>query len=240
LSELFEELDYQKTSLGALSLRRRREPMVANRDVFEVKLDDDFLMSSLFTVGEIALADIALETLKHTEIDVAIGGLGLGFTANAALEHESVQNVVVIEALGTVIDWHRQELVPLGRRLSSDPRCELIQGDFFEMVSRASDAVEPPLNGRKFEAILLDIDHSPNHLLHSKSRHLYTVAGMQSLTQMLRQGGVFAMWSNDPPEKGFSEVLQKVFRFSRAEVIEFPNPYSGDTASCTIYVGKKH
>ena len=240
MSERFEELDYQQTSLGALTLRRRQEPMAENRNVFEVKLDDDFLMSSLFTVGEIALANIALDTVENTEIDVVIGGLGLGFTANAALDHRSVKTVAVIEALDAVISWHRRGLVPLGLRLSSDPRCELIHGDFFEIVSRSPDKIEPPFRVRQFDAILLDIDHSPSHLLDSKSRHLYTVSGMLSLRQMLRSGGVFAMWSNDPPEREFSEVLEKVFCSSHAEVIEFPNPYSGDTASCTIYVGKKH
>jgi len=97
LSDNLEELDYQKTSLGVLTPRRRREPMAQNRDVFEVKLDDDFLMSSLFTVGEIALADIALGMLENTEIDVVVGGLGLGFTANAVLEIESVRTLTVIE-----------------------------------------------------------------------------------------------------------------------------------------------
>jgi spermidine synthase len=240
LSNFFEELDYQKTPLGALTLRRRREPMAKNSDVFEVKLDDDFLMSSLFTVGETALANIALGALKKDELDVAIGGLGLGFTAHAALEHRSVKTVVVVEALEQVIGWHREALVPLGQRLSSDPRCQLIHGDFFELVSSFSDGREPALEGRQFDAILLDIDHSPSHLLHSKNRHFYTVSGMQYLTQMLRSKGVFAMWSNDPPEKDFCNILKKVFRTSRTEIVAFPNPYSGDSASCTIYIGEKH
>jgi len=214
--------------------------MVKNCDVFEVKLDDDFLMSSLFTAGETALADIALDILKSTEIDVAIGGLGLGFTANAALEHKSVQNVFVIEALDAVLEWHRQALVPLGRRLSSDPRCQMVHGNFFELASSPSDGLDPALKGRQFDAILLDIDHSPSHLLHSRNRDFYTISGMQSLTQMLRPRGIFAMWSNDPPEKRFSSILQKVFRSSHAEVVEFSNPYSEDSASCTIYIGEKH
>ena len=62
----FEELDYRDTPLGALTLRRRREPMAENTNVFEVKLGDDFLMSSLFTVGETALASIALNIINKT------------------------------------------------------------------------------------------------------------------------------------------------------------------------------
>ena len=240
MSEIFEELDYQETPLGALTLRRRREPLAKNANVFEVKLDDDFLMSSLFTAGETALANIALDILTNSEIDVIIGGLGLGFTANAALEHNSVRTVVVIEALDAVLDWHRQALVPLGQRLSSDPRCQLLQGDFFELASSSSRELETALNGRKFDAILLDIDHSPSHLLSSKNRHFYSVPGIQAITNLLRAQGVFAMWSNDPPEKEFNDILKEVFHTSRAEIVEYPNPYSGNSSTCTIYIGEKN
>ena len=50
----FEELDFQQTPLGDISLRRRSEPMVGGQIVYEVKLGDEFLMSSLFTAAEIA------------------------------------------------------------------------------------------------------------------------------------------------------------------------------------------
>ena len=236
----FEELDHRDTPLGALTLRRRREPMAENANVFEVKLDDDFLMSSLFTAGETALANIPLGALKKSEIDVMIGGLGLGFTANAALEHSSVRTVVVIEFLDAVIEWHQQGLIPLGQRLSSDPRCRLLQGDFFELASSSTDQLESNLKGHQFDAILLDIDHSPSHFLSFKHRHFYSVSGMQLITNMLRTKGIFAMWSNNPPEKEFSDTLKEVFHNSRAEIVEFPNPYTGDFSTCTIYIGEKH
>ena len=58
----FEELDWQQTPMGEVSLRRRRDP-VTGQDVFEVKLDDDFLMSSMFVDAEVALAHLALARL---------------------------------------------------------------------------------------------------------------------------------------------------------------------------------
>ena len=237
---IFEELAHRDPPLGALTLRRRREPMVENTSVFEIKLDDDFLMSSLFTAGETALANIPLGALKKNEIDVMIGGLGLGFTANAALEHNSVRTVVVIEVLDAVIEWHQQGLVPLGQRLSSDPRCQLLQGDFFELTSSSSQQLESNLKGCQFDAILLDIDHSPSHLLSSKNRHFYSVSSIQLITNMLRTEGIFAMWSNNPPEQKFVNTLKEVFHTSRAEIVDFPNPYSGNSSTCTIYIGEKH
>ena len=43
----FEELDYQITPLGEISLRRRAEPRLGGEILYEVKLGDEFLMSSL-------------------------------------------------------------------------------------------------------------------------------------------------------------------------------------------------
>ena len=76
MSARFEELDWRPTPMGAISLRRRRDPL-SGKDVYEVKLDDDFLMSSLFTVAEVEVARIALADLPGAGLDVAVGGLGL-------------------------------------------------------------------------------------------------------------------------------------------------------------------
>jgi hypothetical protein len=58
MSALFAELDYQQTPLGELILRRRRVAELDGLEVFEVKLGDAFLMSSLFHEVEVALADL--------------------------------------------------------------------------------------------------------------------------------------------------------------------------------------
>ena len=55
MSARFEELDWQQTPMGDLTLRRRTDP-VLGVEIFEVKLGDEFLMSSLFTVAEEQLA----------------------------------------------------------------------------------------------------------------------------------------------------------------------------------------
>src|SRR5690349_10374122 len=105
MSALFEELDYRDTPLGPVSLRRRRV-LSLDRDVFEVMLGDEHLMSSLFTDGEVALAEIGLAAAEGAELEVVVGGLGLGHTAGAALDDPRVRSVQVIEAIEAVIDWH--------------------------------------------------------------------------------------------------------------------------------------
>ncbi len=51
----FEELDYQQTDLGELILQRRRAMEADGREIWEVKLNGEYLMSSLFHDGEEAL-----------------------------------------------------------------------------------------------------------------------------------------------------------------------------------------
>src|SRR5674476_951032 len=98
MASLFEELDYQETPIGGLSLRRRRE-LTLGVDVFEIKLGDEFLMSSLFTASEIALARLGLAGLAGPNLNVVVGGLGLGYTAQAVLAHASVASLIVADAL---------------------------------------------------------------------------------------------------------------------------------------------
>ena len=79
VSRLFEELDYQQTQLGELILRRRRI-LKLDRDVVEVILNDEHLMSDMFTASEIALATIPmglLETGGAGQVEVLVGGSGL-------------------------------------------------------------------------------------------------------------------------------------------------------------------
>lgn len=88
-------------------------------------------MSSLFTASEIALARLGLAPLRDDgALDVVVGGLGLGYTAQAVLKHSAVRSLVVVEMLEAVIDWHREGLLPLGPELTADPRCRFVGGGF--------------------------------------------------------------------------------------------------------------
>jgi spermidine synthase len=237
MSARFEEIDWRPTPMGDISLRRRRDP-ASGDDVYEVKLGEEFLMSSLFTAGEIALTRLGLEQAPGAELDVAVGGLGLGYTARAALDDPRVRSLVVIDALAEVIEWHRRGLVPLGEGLASDTRCRLVHGDFFTMAGD-SHGLDPQEPRRRFDAILLDVDHSPRHVLHPRHAALYTPAGLRALAGLLRADGVFALWSNDPPDEQFGAVLAAVFAESAAHVVDFDNPLQEGTASNTVYVARK-
>jgi spermidine synthase len=230
-----EELAYHQTDLGELILRRREEPRLRNLEIFEVKLGEEFLMSSLFTEAEEKLASLGLKDLKG-ELDVVVGGLGLGYTAAAALENKNVASLLVIDKFQEVIDWHQRGLVPMGKVLSEDKRCELRQGDFFELSRKSFDSTD---DSRKFDAVLLDIDHSPKHYLDENNQSFYGAEGLQALSTQLNEGGVFALWSNDPADNKFTGHLEEVFGQSDAHNIEFANPYTNATAVNSVYVARK-
>jgi spermidine synthase len=231
-----EELDYRQTSLGELILRRRRALGMDGREIFEVKLNDEYLMSSLFHEGEEALADIGLTALAGDGWEVVVGGLGLGYTAAAVLNYHQVARMIVVEALAPVIDWHQRELVPNGKRLSEDTRCRHYHADFFALARGAGFDPEDP--GHLFDAILLDIDHTPEALLNPRHADLYTEQGMHRLRAFLRPGGVFGLWSNDVPDKNFLAILAHVFDQVDGHVVTFANPIQGKTATNGVYIAK--
>ena len=232
----FEELDYWPTPIGALSLRRRRN-LALDVDVYEVKLGEEFLMSSQFTASEIALARLGLATLETGPLDVAVGGLGLGYTARAVLEDDRVGSLVVVEMLDAVIDWHCSGLLPLGADLTGDARCRLVEGDFFAMA--AGDAgFDPDTPGRRFDAVLVDIDHTPDALLDARSTAFYGIDGLHRLAAHLRPGGVFGLWSNEKPDSTFTARLSHVFAEARAEPVTFHNPLQNRPFTQTVYLAR--
>ena len=222
MAMLFEELDYQKTSLGELVLRRRTSPALGEEIVYEVTIDGEMLMSSTVNASERALARLALEGREDRPMDVLVGGLGLGCTAAAALEYSNVTKLVVVEVLAPVIAWHRQRLVPLAGTLLDDPRCVLVAGDFFQHVAQQTSE-------QLYDAILLDIDHAPDCLLDEANGAFYRTDGLRALARCLRPGGVFALWSAWKPRDEFLDHLGAVFSTVRNHEVRFFNPHVNES-----------
>ncbi len=228
----FEELDWQPTPIGDLMLRRRTEPAVG-QEIYEVKLGDEYLMSSLFTVAEEELAHLGLAAVEGDELSVLVGGLGLGYTAVAALRDERVRALTVIDRLAAVIGWHERMLLPVSSELVGDARTTLVEDDFFAVMRAA-----PAEDRGGYSAILLDVDHSPRHQLDPTHADLYGAAGLRALDRHLAPRGVFALWSDDPPDDDFMTRMNAVFDDTAAHVIDFDNPVTGGVSSNTVYVGR--
>lgn len=238
MSQLFEELDYRPTPIGPVILRRRRI-LALDRDVYEIMLGEEHLMSSLFVASEVALARLCLAELGDRPVDIVVGGLGLGYTAQAVLEHENVGSLIVVEMLEPVIDWHAQELLPLDPPLSADRRCRIVKGDFFALAA-SPDGFDPDAPDRQFHAILIDIDHAPDRLLDRGSGSFYSPEGLAGLAAHLHPGGIMGLWSDDRPDDAFTARLESVFGEAHAEPVTFANPLQDDRLfTQTVYLARK-
>jgi hypothetical protein len=245
---LFEELDYRQTSIGELILRRRVVMSLDNLEVHEVILGENFLMSSMFTVVEEALSRLGLAALDESHNpppwDVVVGGLGLGYTARAALEDSRVGSLRVVDFLQPVIEWHEQGMVPLGPELCADERCHFVHGDFFALAqadgsTADSASFDSQDFAKKYHAVLLDIDHSPRNLLTEDNASFYQPEGLAKLRDKLHSGGVFALWSDDAPDAAFMESLGEVFASCESHIVRFDNPIQGGESKSTVYVAKR-
>lgn len=236
MSLLFEEIDSQDSPLGEISLRKRRIPALGDRDIYEVKLGEEFLMSSMFVDAEEALSDLGLAQVKGENLSVVVGGLGLGYTAVAALKDQRIAELLVVDALSTVISWHQKELVPLGKTLNADSRNRYILGSFFDLATAPETGFDPTMAGKKFDAILLDIDHSPTEYLNPANAGFYTTENLARMAEQLKPNGVFAMWSQNPPEGDFIDLLGTVFGQVDAHLVSFFNPFQSRDSTNSVYV----
>ncbi len=234
----YEELDVRETALGQLVLRRRRVPGLGDIDIYEIKLNDDLLMSSWLNESELQLAHLGIAAAGEGSYEVLVGGLGLGYTAFAALGYERVQKVTVVEFLPEVIEWHVKERVPLGAQLHSDPRCSLRCGDFFEIVGEGTaERLAPPEAG--YGAILVDIDHAPDKWLTSEHARFYGDEPLRNAASLLMDGGVFALWSAGRTDPKFTALLADVFPTVDTHEIEVFNPMIDADQVDTVYVARR-
>ncbi len=233
---LFEEIDSQPSPLGEISLRRRQMPAFGDRGIYEVKLGDEFLMSSMFVAAEEALSTLGLAAVKGESLSVVVGGLGLGYTAVAALKDERIAELLVVDSLSAVIGWHQKELVPLREILNADARNRYVLGSFFDLATSPSTGFDPNCDGKKFDAILLDIDHSRTEYLNAANASFYTTANLTLMAEQLKPGGVFAMWSQNLPEERFETLLKTVFDKVDSHVVSFYNPFQRGDATNSVYV----
>ncbi len=233
---LFEEIDSQASHLGEISLRRRRMPAFGDRDIYEVKLGDEFLMSSMFVEAEEALSTLGLAAVEGDNLSVVVGGLGLGYTAVAALKDERIAELLVVDALDVVIGWHKAELAPLGKILNADNRNRYVLGSFFDLATDPSTGFDASSQGKKFDAILLDIDHSPTEYLNAANASFYTTENLALMAEQLKPKGVFAMWSQNLPEESFVALLKTVFDHVESHVVSFYNPFQSGESTNSVYV----
>ncbi len=178
---------------GAMKLYQRAHE-------FSISVKNEELMNSRMHGSEDALAELACKQVADRKNPkVLVGGLGMGFTLAAALEHlGKTATVVVAELVPAVVKWNRTHLAELAGHPLDDPRVEVREADVGKVISEKAE---------NYDAILLDVDNGPDGLTHTGNDRLYTHGGLAAARKALRPGGLLAVWSAEP-DKSFSKRLR--------------------------------
>ena len=146
------------------------------------------LMSNRMHGSEEALASLGLKTLPDPDAPtVLVGGLGMGYTLRATLDHLPASAVVfVAELLPAIVEWNRGPLGSLANHPLDDRRAHVAPGDVADTL-RA--------NPKRYDAILLDVDNGPAAFTTDFNGGLYDNDGVANARAALKPGGTLAVWS---------------------------------------------
>lgn len=182
---------------------------------FEIISNGVFLMDTRDGASEREMVRASLQVLSGdartpTGIRILIGGLGVGFSACAALDDDRVAQVRIVELEPQVIEWHRGPLAPVAGHLLDDPRTDVTCADFVTWLAGADEV---------FDAVCLDIDNGPAWTVAEGNGRLYEPEALARLEGIISPGGVAAFWSA-MPAPDFASLLER--RYGAVEAIEVP------------------
>jgi spermidine synthase len=178
VSEEPQVLDRVAGVCGELALRR------AGPD-FEIIANGVFLMDTRGGASERLMVTAVADRMR-TGGRLLVGGLGVGFSLRAALDHPRVGEIVVVERERAVIEWNRGPLRARHGDALADPRARCVEADLLAWL---------PASGISFDGICLDIDNGPEWTVTDGNAALYGDAGLDMLAGALDPDGVLAVWS---------------------------------------------
>jgi len=178
---------------------------------FSIRVEDRELMASGVHGSEDALAQEACKRLgQRPGPRLLIGGLGMGYTLAAALEHLGPDAAVeVAEVVPAIVTWNRGPLAHLAGSPLDDPRTLVIETDVALLLQRPQ---------RPYDGILLDVDNGPKALTCASNGWLYSPAGLDAASAALAPGGVLAVWSAWPDRSFTSRLHRAAFLVEEVSV----------------------
>jgi spermidine synthase len=149
------------------------------------------LMNSRVFNSEKELSQMGCAHLKTTpNAHVLVGGLGMGYTLRAALNEVTPSSkVTVAELIPEVVEWNKGPLGNCAKNPLQDPRTHVVVGDVKHLLNTGKPT---------FDAILLDVDNGPEGLTHSDNNWIYSIDGLEEIYNVLKPGGMLAIWSAGP------------------------------------------
>lgn len=178
---------------------------------FEIIANGVFLMDTRNGESERRMVSVVAERMPAGG-RLLVGGLGVGFSLRAALDHSRVGGVVVVERERAVIDWNRGPLRERHDDALADPRARCVEADLLTWL---------PESRERFDGICLDIDNGPEWTVTDGNAALYHDSGLDMVARALLPGGVLAVWSAGA-SPAFAARLAE--RFVEVETLAVPVP----------------
>jgi spermidine synthase len=178
----WEEIDRAEISgqNGEITLRRRGSE-------FSIRTDDTELMNSRLHGSEDALAELTCNRADKSNLQILIGGLGMGYTLAAAIKQSgSKTQITVSELIPAVVKWNRKHLGHLAGNPLDNPRVTLKTEDVAKTIEKKESA---------WDVILLDVDNGPEGLTQKANDQLYNKSGLKALFFALCSKGILGIWS---------------------------------------------
>jgi len=178
---------------------------------YSIMVNGAELMNSRAHGSEDALAELACARIADRPAPrVLIGGLGIGYTAAAALKQLGADGrVVVAELVPAVVEWNRGPLSDLAGHPLQDARITVREIDVALILKAERQA---------FDAILLDVDNGPEGMTRKGNDWLYSRAGLEAAFAALRPAGVLAVWSAGPDQAFAKRLVHAGFEVEEVRV----------------------
>ncbi|OEU56514.1 MAG: hypothetical protein BA862_04785 [Desulfobulbaceae bacterium S3730MH12] len=196
---------------------------------FSIRAATTELMNSRLHGSEDALAELTCSRIKRkSDQRILIGGLGMGYTLAAALQHSGDDSLITVaELIPAVIRWNREHFGHLAGKPLDDGRVSIQQEDVAETIRRKKST---------WDAILLDVDNGPDGLTRKANDRIYGMNGLKNAFFALRTGGMLSIWSSGVDEQFTHRLKQCQFQ---TEIVTVRARKLGKGARHTIWLATK-
>ena len=178
---------------------------------FSIRVNARELMNSRSHGSEDALAELACARISDRPCPrILIGGLGMGYTAAAALRQLGKgARVVVAELVPEVVKWNREFLSCLAGHPLRDARVTVREVDVAKLLRSEHHA---------YDAILMDVDNGPEGLILKGNDWIYSPEGLNAAYAALKPAGVLAIWSAAADRSFTKRLVRAGFKVDETRV----------------------